>query len=210
MKKTNKYLALKAILASAVVFNGCVVNTGNQPNAHNPYPPAQGAYNTYNNTDTANTGPAAAGLQDLVGARAAGGDSELQRRGFNNVKSENGGDNSYTSWRRGNQCVWVRTQNGHYVSIADSTMADCETSRQSGGGYAGAPSSASASLQDLVGAKGSGGEMELQRRGYTYVKGGKAGDSSYTAWRNGNQCIWVRTENGRYSSIADATQADCR
>lgn len=74
------------------------------------------------------------------------------------------------------------------------------------------PSNASgaAGLQDLVGAKGSSGESELESRGYSFVKNDKAGNSSYSAWRRGDQCVWVRTADGRYTSIVDATMADCR
>ena len=208
MKNTQKYLALAAIVASALVVNGCVVNTGNPPNGNNPYQPVQSAYNS--NGNNANAGSGAAGLQDLVGARGGSGDSELQNRGFTYVKGENGGGSSYTSWRRGNQCVMVRTANGNYLSIVDAPMPDCVANGQSDAGYSGGSSSGAAGLQDLVGVKGSSGESALQSRGYAFVKGGKAGDSSYTAWRSGNQCIWVRTANGRYTSIADATMADCR
>lgn len=67
-------------------------------------------------------------------------------------------------------------------------------------------------LQDLVGARGSGGEQALQERGYTYVKGEKSGGASYTYWRNAQtgQCIVVRTANGRYESLAKALDMSCR
>lgn len=65
-------------------------------------------------------------LQDLVGARAAGGESELQRRGYTYASGSKGGDSSYTNWKKGSHCVTVRTTNGHYKSIVDVTMLDCK------------------------------------------------------------------------------------
>ena len=39
MTKTNRTLTLITIVASALVFYGCLINPGN-PNGQNPYPPA--------------------------------------------------------------------------------------------------------------------------------------------------------------------------
>jgi hypothetical protein len=47
-------------------------------------------------------------------------------------------------------------------------------------------SSGAVGLQDLVGARGSSGESELNSRGYTYRSGSKGGGSSYTNWRMGS------------------------
>ncbi|CRI66270.1 exported hypothetical protein [Thiocapsa sp. KS1] len=68
----------------------------------------------------------AAGLQDLVGARASSGEAELESRGYTYAKGEKGGGSSYTNWRKGSHCVTVRTVDGHYKSIVDVTMLDCE------------------------------------------------------------------------------------
>jgi len=87
-------------------------------------------------------------LDDLVGARGSSGESELQRRGFENVGGEKGADRSYTYWwnERSRQCVTVATMDGRYVSITSSPAPDCgkqqstETNRHyddwhSGSGY---------------------------------------------------------------------------
>ncbi|AFL75961.1 hypothetical protein [Thiocystis violascens] len=66
-----------------------------------------------------------------------------------------------------------------------------------------------AALQDLVGAKASSGEMEMEDRGYEYASGSKGGGSSYTNWVKGSHCVTIRTENGRYRSIVDVTMLDC-
>lgn len=66
------------------------------------------------------------------------------------------------------------------------------------------------SLQDLVGAHGSGGETQLEKRGYTFVRASQEGNSSYTYWKNAKtgECIVVRTEDGRYASIT-ASPNEC-
>lgn len=67
-------------------------------------------------------------------------------------------------------------------------------------------------LQDLVGARGSSGETQLQQRGYTWVSTSKRDDSSYTNWRENRtgRCITVRTAEGRYQSLVYAPDSDCR
>lgn len=62
-------------------------------------------------------GSGAADLQDLVGARAAGGETELQSRGYSFVAGN--------KWSNGWHCVTVRTSDGHYKSIVDTPMANC-------------------------------------------------------------------------------------
>lgn len=75
---------------------------------------------------TKHSGSGAAALQDLVGAKASGGEMELEKRGYEYVKTEKGGGFSFTNWVKGSHCVTVRTENGHYTSIVDVTMLDCE------------------------------------------------------------------------------------
>jgi hypothetical protein len=66
-------------------------------------------------------------------------------------------------------------------------------------------------LQDLIGAKGRDGEGQMERRGYSYIRTDKSGDSSYSHWRENRsgQCVSVRTTNGRYVSITYAMEFDC-
>ena len=66
-------------------------------------------------------------------------------------------------------------------------------------------------LQDLVGARGGDGEYEMRQRGYTSVRTEKAGDSSYTYWRESRsyRCVTVRTTDGRYQSIVYVPDSDC-
>lgn len=71
-------------------------------------------------------------LRDMVNARTAQADAELQRRGYSQVRGEGGGDRAWAYWwsadRR--QCVSIATSNGRYASIITAPESDC---RQSGG-----------------------------------------------------------------------------
>ena len=81
----------------------------------------------------------APGLQDLIGARGSSGEQVLQERGYEFVKGEKSGGDSYTNWRnaRTGQCIIVRTAEGRYQSIVEAPDADCQ-----GGAAEGAPAAA--------------------------------------------------------------------
>jgi hypothetical protein len=154
--------------------------------------------------DSGQTATGASGakeLQDLVGARGSSGESELQSRGYTYASGSKGGDSSYTNWKKGSHCVTVRTTNGHYASIVDVTMLDCNGGGQSGASQSASGGGGASELQDLVGARAAGGETELQSRGYNFVAGNK--------WSNGRHCVTVRTTNGHYKSIVDTPMAKC-
>lgn len=66
-------------------------------------------------------------------------------------------------------------------------------------------------LRDLVGARASSGESQMNSRGYEFVRADKAGDSAYTFWREprSGRCVTVRTTNGEYASIVYSPDSDC-
>lgn len=70
---------------------------------------------------------------------------------------------------------------------------------------------ASKDLKDLVGAKGAGGESELERRGYTHIDTSKSRDAAYGYWWNNDKssCIRVKTQDGRYQALTDVDPSDC-
>lgn len=67
------------------------------------------------------------------------------------------------------------------------------------------------SLRDLVGARGSSGEMELTNRGFVAGKSTTAQGGRVVFWGNASDgtCVKVLTKNGRYASIVDAPPASC-
>lgn len=66
-------------------------------------------------------------VRDLVGARAAGGESALASRGYVSAGGRTGDDRKWTYWwndRRG-VCLSVATLEGRYDSIVSTPAADC-------------------------------------------------------------------------------------
>jgi hypothetical protein len=104
---------------------------------------------------------------------------------------------------------------GTAAAVAIGVAASQAGKHQNDDGYtehnqhSGHSGSGATALQDLVGAKASSGEMEMEGRGYEYASGSKGGGSSYTNWVKGSHCVTIRTENGRYQSIVDVTMLDC-
>lgn len=69
-------------------------------------------------------------------------------------------------------------------------------------------------LSDLVGARAGQAENTIRERGYRFVKADPPSDSAvYSYWLEGrtNYCVTIRTEQGRYQSIAyTGGSADCQ
>lgn len=67
------------------------------------------------------------GIEDMVGARAGQAEMELQRRGYVNIRGEQGDDRAYTYWWNADrrQCVSIATMDGRYNSIQPTTPPDC-------------------------------------------------------------------------------------
>ncbi|MES2989129.1 MAG: hypothetical protein V4808_14600 [Pseudomonadota bacterium] len=64
-------------------------------------------------------------LADLVGARAAGGETQMQSRGYRNVAASQAGGASWTFWWNGRTCVSISTRDGRYASISRAPDANC-------------------------------------------------------------------------------------
>ncbi len=95
------------------------------------------------------------------------------------------------------------------AAVIGGAVAVNEMNKHEGTSHTASGTGGAKELQDLVGARGSSGEQQLEQRGYKYVKGEKGGGSSYTNWRKGSHCVTVRTVNGHYASIVDVTMLDC-
>lgn len=67
------------------------------------------------------------GLEDLMGARAAGGETQLRARGYEYVRGQTGDDRVWTTWwnPRTRTCITVSTVNGRYDAITASPAPDC-------------------------------------------------------------------------------------
>ncbi|MET0362447.1 MAG: hypothetical protein ABW048_11945 [Sphingobium sp.] len=68
-----------------------------------------------------------------------------------------------------------------------------------------------ADIEDLLGARGAGGETQLQARGYHFVRVNTVQDQKWSFWWNPRtrQCASVTTMDGRYSAISRVPPANC-
>ena len=152
-------------------------------------------------------------LRDLVGARAAGGETQLQNRGYEFVKTTEGTDRKWSNWWNNNrrQCITVATVNGRYDSIVTSPSFDCNRSDSGDTGNSGGNDQAPSDVRDLIGARASSGETQLRNRGYQFVKTQKGAGRIYSNWwHNGRRvCLNVVTMNGRYDTIMTTGSTDC-
>lgn len=69
-------------------------------------------------------------LADLVGARAAGGETQLQARGYSYVTTNTVRDTKWAYWYndRSRQCMQVATSDGRYAAINPVPEANCRPS----------------------------------------------------------------------------------
>lgn len=88
----------------------------------------------------------------------------------------------------------------HLCAVASLTLAPIAVAAKS-----------ASSLGDLVGARASGGESDLESRGWTMITGHRGGNANYNYWwnRDRKDCVMVTTRDGRYASITDASAGDC-
>jgi len=84
---------------------------------------------------------APADVADLVGAKGAGGETQLKARGYRFVRIETGDDRKWTFWWNGDrrQCLSVVTYDGRYQAITESPAPDCGESARAPSGHGGAP-----------------------------------------------------------------------
>lgn len=69
------------------------------------------------------------GLQDLVNGKLRGGEieDELSKRGWTQGKTDVQGDDVYSHFYKGNQCIVVRfDKSRHAASIVNGVMTDCK------------------------------------------------------------------------------------
>jgi hypothetical protein len=73
-------------------------------------------------------------VRDLVGAKAAGGESTLEDRGFHYITGSTKNSRKFNYWWNGNtkECVKVVTYDGRFETITKTTNADCNQKGGSG------------------------------------------------------------------------------
>jgi Protein of unknown function (DUF3011) len=67
------------------------------------------------------------GYRDLVGARAAGGETELQRRGYREARNQSAPGGRFVFWRTPQRgCIEVRVADGRFQTIRPVNNGECE------------------------------------------------------------------------------------
>ncbi len=77
-----------------------------------------------------------AAVADLVGARGAGGETQLEARGYVHIKTETGDDRAWSYWwqPQRKQCLSVAVMDGRFDSITETPAPDCNQSTSGSGG----------------------------------------------------------------------------
>ncbi|MBE1527121.1 hypothetical protein GGC65_001577 [Sphingopyxis sp. OAS728] len=93
------------------------------------------------------------GISDLVGTRAAGGETQLEARGWTHIKTEKGDDRAWSYWwqpqRR--ECVTVAVMDSRFDSITTSPAADCnQSATKSKGSDAGSAAAAAVAIVGIA------------------------------------------------------------
>ena len=85
-------------------------------------------------TPVAAVAKGAGDVRDLVGARAAGGETQMEERGWVSMSTHKGTGSSYAYWwnSRDKSCVRVTTREGRYDQIIDTGATDCGQKPSSG------------------------------------------------------------------------------
>lgn len=155
-------------------------------------------------------------LGDLVGARAAGGETQLEARGYVHIKTEKGDDRAWSYWwqpsRR--ECVSVAVIDGRFGAITTTPAPDCN--QKMSGNRSDATGAANyarpVKLNDLWTMRASAADVELQRRGFRTVNAYQAGETAYTIRSNQEtgQCVQVAVNDGRVRYISPVKKSACR
>jgi hypothetical protein len=111
-------------------------------------------------------------------------------------------------YRLTNESVFVYWDRASSEQSSGNTMAESSTARSQP-----AAGTTVSRLRDLVGARAGQAENAIRQRGYRFVRtDSPSGDAVYSYWLEDrtNYCVTIRTEQGRYQSIAyTGGSADC-
>lgn len=145
--------------------------------------------------------------RDLIGARAAGGMSDLESRGFRQVDNFTSGNTRYSiQWRApSRQCLQVIVANGRLENITD-----IQTHPKCGGDGSGSSAGSAQAVQynDVVGRSGSRARDMLGNRGFKRVARFGDNNTRYSImWRSqSRQCLQLMVVDGRAADVSDIGQ----
>jgi len=101
--------------------------------------------------------------------------------------------------------TWGETADGVYVKSGCRAIFESMDTNDS------ATNGDDSGYEDLIGSKAAGGEMDLQSRGYKFVRTTTLTSSKLGFWWKPNRsgCIQVTTSDGRYAAIKDVSSSQC-
>lgn len=156
---------------------------------------------------------AVARIDDLNGARAAGGMDTLSQRGFRQVDNFTSGNTRYSIQYRpeSRQCIQVTIADGHFYDVSDiGQHPKCAGGSGAGQGMGTTPT---VDFDDVIGRSGEKAREILNGRGFTRVA--RFGDDSTRyaiMWRaQSGQCLQMMIVSDRVADIRDIGQhPNCR
>lgn len=151
-------------------------------------------------------------VRDLIGKRAAAGETQLRNRGYSFVRTYENDNRKWTTWwnARNSVCITVTTLDGRYNSIVDSPASECNRGGGWGGGNQISPPNWAQGTFYGTAPDGSQIQLTIGREGnVTAVIGGNQSFGSFTRGnylnmggaiatvvRQGNGLVTTRTDNG--------------
>lgn len=146
-------------------------------------------------------------VQDLLHVRASSGEAALENMGYQLINTEKGSDRIWTNWwkRSSQTCLTVVTMNGRYDAISAGPEFDCQRHQSGNSGSSGGSNDQDHWRKELIGARGSSGEQEMEAHGYYVVDTYKDRNGSYTWWtREGgskHKCMKMTVTDGRVHKL---------
>src|SRR5215217_7202719 len=141
-------------------------------------------------------------LRDLVGARAGQAEGALQSRGYEFVRTQEGGNSKRSYWRRGDHCVQITTSDGRYQSIDRMSSDDC-----SRGGGSSSNSDAIAAHNKRDHDKSADHDSEYERGYQAGLYGGQYDRHDSEAYHDGFIAGETEGSNRRYASSRQVSSA---
>ncbi|WP_159982424.1 MULTISPECIES: hypothetical protein [unclassified Novosphingobium] len=109
-------------------------------------------------------------VSDLVGARAAGGETQLEARGYSHITTNTVRDTKWSIWwsERQRQCISVATADGRYTVIQGVPAANCSAPASDTGGRPPQESAGRGETISLVCIGSGSGPAAQSNSGYRY------------------------------------------
>ena len=175
------------VMKTQLSKTGCVKNKNWGETANGVYVKdgCRAIFETMSMDQPQNTGGGGSGYKDLIGAKAAGGESDLQSRGYTWVRTTTQGNSKLGFWWKPGRsgCIQVTTSDGRYSAIRDVNSSQC-----SQGGNLNSGQATAGGISD-----------KAMNACNMFMKGEKGRFVSSTALKPGWQEVILRYNAGEYA-----------